>query len=475
MIAAKALGKGELICHKTGLFLLLTAGFAVLSLLFHLTGPQAAVAILAFLTFGAVGFLDYPKFLLLAVFLRSALDAFFDTTLPLGPLNLNPAGVVGLSLIFFTFFHLYPNRKLFNFPICKGLLVFLFLLIPSVLSAFIHFGSGGAVAIKEFIRLASLLALLASLLVFFKTPADMRKLFWAAAASLAVPLTVGFYQAATGTGNTFSTAGQNRIFGTLFHPNTLALYLLVFIAIALAWHKNQPSLSKKFLLGTLLTAQFLTYSMTGLVATALVFAIYIYQSKNRRILWAGLLIFLLPLFSQNWQARFQQINQMNLTEEIRSGEISNSFSWRVLHWYVLLNYAKEHPVTGWGLLTTEKITPWKTEEGQGYAAHNDLVRIFLESGLLGLCGYFAFLLFTGRWIFKVKSPEGQTGDLRPALKAIFISFLILSAGASEPLIHTAFVYYFFAFVALEKNGFFFQHLKLSPAVADKDKRVYGSV
>ncbi len=440
----------------------LAAGFSLAAWLFALFGVKPALAGLAFLLLLTLGFLDYPKFLFLAVVLRSALDAFTNIGLPFGPLNLNPAGLLGLLLVFFTAVHCFSKKEASQFPVTKGFLVFLLLSIPAVLAAFWHFGVEGAVAVKEFIRLASLFCLLISLLVFFKTQEETKKLFYAALASLAVPLGVGFYQAVTGTGDAVSTAGQNRIFGTLFHPNTFALYLSVFIAATLLWHRHAPSASKKLLLALLLSAQFLTFSLSGLVATAVVFGLLFWKKRNVKLLLLGAALFAIPLVvSANWKTRFEQITQMKLTEEIQTGEISNSFSWRVLHWYVLFQYAREHPVFGWGLLTTEKITPWKTAAGQGYAAHNDMVRLFLESGLVGLSGYFLFLFCTGRWIFRKNKATASDADdgVAPALKAIFVVFVLLSAGAAEPLVHTAFIYYFLTFIVLEKNGFAFRSLK----------------
>ncbi len=443
-------------------FLGLTAGFSLLAWLTALFGSKPAAAGLVLFLFLALGFLDYPKFLLLAVFIRSALDAFTNTGLPLGPLNLNPAGLLGLSLVFFTGVHCFDKKEAFKFPVAKGFFLFLLLSIPAVFASFWHFGPEGAVAVKEFIRLASLSCLLVSLFAFFKTPAETKKLFYVSLASLAIPLGVGFYQALTGTGDTFSTKGQNRIFGTLFHPNTLALYLSVFIAVALAWHRNFPSASKKLLLALLLAAQFLTFSLGGLVATAVVFGVHFWSNKSFKLLLLGATLFAIPIFaSASWKIRLQQIAEMKLAEEIQTGEISNSFSWRVLHWYVLFQYAKEQPVFGWGLLTTEKITPWKTKWGQGYAAHNDVVRLFLETGTIGLAGYFIFLYLTGRWIFRGRKTPDETGEaeLSTSLKAIFAAMLLLSFAAEEPLVHTAFVYYFFTFIVLAKNGFSFQYLQ----------------
>lgn len=441
----------------------LTAGFSLTAWLSFQFGPKTVLVVPFLFAVLTLGFLDYPKFLLLAVLVRSSLDTFTGSTVSLGPLSLNPAGLLGLLLVFFTPFHCVNKEKIFGFPVAKGFALFLLLSTPAIFAAFRHFGSDGAIALKEAIRLSSLFSLIISLLIFFKTPAEMKKLFYAALASLAVPLVVGFYQAATGTGNTVSTDGQNRIFGTLFHPNTFSLYLTVFIAVVLSWNRSSPLLGKKFLLALLLYAQFLTFSMGALAATGLVFAVHFWQSQKNR---AGLILLLvllpaLGLFSENWRHRFSQLAQMELAEELNAREISNSMSWRVLHWYVLLQYAKEHPITGWGLLTTEKITPWRTEEGQGFAAHNDAVRLFLETGIVGLAGYFIFLFCTGRWIFqRRKTPDGSgEAGLPSALKAVFAAMLLLSFAAEEPLIHTAFLYYFFTFLVLAKNGFSFRYLQ----------------
>lgn len=455
-------------------FLLLATLFAAVALSVNAFGPKTAFGVLGFLTFAGLGFLDFPKFLLSAIVIRSALDGLQETAIPLGPLQLNPAGAFGLLLIFLSALHLSRRKTEWAFAPVRGFLLFLLFLLPSVGAAFAHFGAGGAVAAKEFIRLCSLLALLISLLSCFRTPEETKKLFRAALASLIIPLSAGFYQAAAGAGNTVSTEGQNRIFGTLFHPNAFSLYLSVFTAVALAWHKSSPSFYKKLLLGGLLAGMFLTYSMGALVSLGIVFTVHFWSERKLRILLLALPIFMLPaltFFSDNWQLRLRQISQMRLGEEIKAQEISNSFSWRVLHWYVLFQLAREHPITGWGLLTTEKVTPWKTEEGQGFAAHNDAVRLFLETGLVGIFGYALFLFYAGRWILqrpRARGKKGGGGGLTVALKGIFLNLLVLSLGAEEPLIHTAFVYYFFAFLALEQNGFRFAALNGAPNPVDKN-------
>lgn len=471
-ISAPALAKAA--DQKTILgWLVWTAGFSLAAWLAAVFGFKLALGIPLVLLLLVLGFLDYPKFLLFAVFIRSSLDAFTNVSVTPEPVALNPAALLGLALVILTPIHCWRRSAELKFPVARGLLFFLAMSIPAVFAAYLHFGTSGSVALKEFIRLTSLLCLMVSLLVFFRTPAETKRLFYAALASLAVPLAVGFHQAAAGTGDIVSTIGQNRIFGTLFHPNVLGLYLAVFLSVVIAWHRNAPSNAKKLLLGVILAAQFLTFSMGALVAAGLVFAAFLWQDKSRRAVGLVFLFLLLSgffLFSKNWQDRFQQVAEMQLTSEVEAGEISNSFSWRVLHWYVLLQFAREHPLTGWGLLTTEKVTPWKTDEGQGFAAHNDIVRLFLETGAVGLGGYLVFLFLAGRWIFRLREDRAEGGGvgLATPLKGIFLTLLVLSAGAEEPLVHTAFMYYFFTFLVLAKNGFHFANL--NPATVPADKR-----
>ena len=161
-------------------FLLFSAFAGAAALFIHSFGAPTAAGLLVFATLIALGFFDFKKFLLSALLIRSALDGLQEVSIPLGPLNLNPAGAFGLLLIFFSALHLSRHRKELVFPVVKGFLVFLLFLLPAVWAAFAHFGGGGMVAVKEFLRLLSLLALLISLLSFFREPREMKKLFWAA-------------------------------------------------------------------------------------------------------------------------------------------------------------------------------------------------------------------------------------------------------------------------------------------------------
>jgi O-antigen ligase len=443
-------------------FLGLTAGFSLAAWLSFQFGPETVLAVPFLLAVLALGFLDYPKFLLLAVFIRSTLDAFANSDLSFGPLQLKPAGLLGLSLIFFTVIHGPKIKEALKFWVVKGFFIFLLFSAPAVWTAYLHFGTEGLDSVREMIRLGSVFCLLISLLTIFQTPMELRKLFAASMASLAIPLTVGFYQAVTGTGDTLATVGQNRIFGTLGYPNVFAEYLSVFLAVSLAWHRNSPSLSKKVLIALLLGVLFLTYSVGGLVAAALIIALHFWRTKNFKLLFVGAAFFAIFAFaSTNWQTRFEQLAQMELKEEIQTGQITNSFSWRVLHWYILWQHAKEHPIMGWGYLTTEKISPWKTEQGQGYNAHNEFLRLFLETGVVGLFGYFIFLFCTGRWLFNESGGQDtvQATGLSPALKAIFLTHLIISAGAEQRPLHTDYGFYFLTFIALAKNSFSFRYLQ----------------
>ncbi len=64
-----------------------------------------------------------------------------------------------------------------------------------------------------------------------------------------------------------------------------------------------------------------------------------------------------------------------------SGSTSNSLSWRFEYWQQVSVLNHSNPITGIGL----KGTKYLTDENK--APHNDLLRAYVETGLLGLLGY----------------------------------------------------------------------------------------
>lgn len=415
-------------------------------------GPVAALPILALVVAVGLALADLKKLVLFFLVSRSALDGIRQYDFTLGALSLNASGFMGLCLIGLALLVIWqkqinPWRDRFGRIFCLFLTVSGF----GVGVAVWHFGGEGIVAVKEWIRLASLFSLFFLLTTLFTTPADLKNLWRAAFWSLPVPLVVGLIQAVTGTGDTISTEGQNRIYGTVVHPNSLGSFLVLFMVMAWIWRsQSKRKWPLTTLLGILALTLFLTYSMTGLAHLAVSFLV-IGLATNRRATVVLLLLGALALgFSANWQARWEQVKEMNVAEEVSSTDITNSFSWRVLHWVVLCNLWKDEPLFGYGLFMTEKVTPWKTIDGQGFAAHNDFVRLLLETGIVGTLVYLFFLLGLGKFLLslyrRARAPAARR--LVFGVGAVYIAILAESFGAGEPLMHTAFLYYFFTFLAI---------------------------
>ncbi len=79
----------------------------------------------------------------------------------------------------------------------------------------------------------------------------------------------------------------------------------------------------------------------------------------------------------------------------QSGEGYESFEWRRNNWDGLLDQWKERPLFGYGLRTTQYVNPRRVTEDRGEAsggfdAHNMVVRILVEGGIVLLLVYIAF-------------------------------------------------------------------------------------
>jgi putative inorganic carbon (hco3(-)) transporter len=177
-----------------------------------------------------------------------------------------------------------------------------------------------------------------------------------------------------------------RIVGPFSESNEFGRYLMLVIIFGIALH---PYLQRKLrwaLAGILaLSSVFLvlTYTRTAIVGTILgLLVVGLVQSK--RLLWSLIavsvcVLLLVPQVS----ARFSDISQ---TETPPYSEEHSSVAWRLNYWTEVLQLAKANPVSGIGL----KMTAAVTDEAK--QPHNDFLRAYVETGLIGLLAYLAMMI-----------------------------------------------------------------------------------
>lgn len=194
--------------------------------------------------------------------------------------------------------------------------------------------------------------------------------------------------------------GATRIQGTLGHSSIFGQFLFLFTCLTY-WKINY--VKNKFpwlvLMGILVFIMTMTKSLTSLIMmTAFLLTQSHRMTKNLYVVFGGILIVILIVtflgYTEYGQARFSDLlNTPILNPDVNTSrailmqgtESSNSFGWRLQHWHYLLKGWRFSPLLGHGLGTVKLIG----KEANG--AHNDYIKFLVETGIVGLVAFIAFL------------------------------------------------------------------------------------
>ena len=124
-------------------------------------------------------------------------------------------------------------------------------------------------------------------------------------------------------------------------------------------------------------------------------------------------------------------------------ETGNSLQWRINYWTKVLPLANQNPVTGIGL----NMTQYQTSAAK--QPHNDFIRAYVETGLVGLAAYVMvhFFLLRNAVLAVQRSARGslENGVAAGALGCA-VAFLIGSLG-SNMMSNVVSLWYLVAFSA----------------------------
>lgn len=374
---------------------------------------------------------DVASLVLPLLLIRSATDSIMDLfTLFAGtPLEMNLAGALnsftlGLGLAYALRRWLITDRAgrshtVLNIPGAWWYLAWLVVGLAGLSASIAPLDT-----LKEWVRLASGLALFVLARPLAANPTRRPALVWAIFLAALAPLALEFFQLATGTGYFFvglaDTAYAFRAQGTFGHPAILASFLLVVIALAGAlWltpdrsargRLAPPGRTTAFVmltlagLGLLLTlarAQWL-----GLWATVVVLLAF----RRPRWLWLAVL---LPL---------ALLALPPIRERLTSADAQDSVTWRWELWQVGVGLIDLTRVAGRGLSTfpvyVEQVLPPR------YVAppHNDYLKVLIETGLLGALTWAGWQL---RWLLAA-ARRAMTNPYALALVATVAGGLVVS-------------------------------------------------
>lgn len=440
---------------SAGVFL---AGAVGVGILAALLGPAfgalvgLAVALVLLTRAPAVG-------LGLLVAARSSLDVFQELVVVPGT-GLNPAATLGLGLLLLAGLVLLlaaRARVRIDWGGAVGGFWALWLgacLLAVVVGTLRHGGEVAVGGVRELIRLGSLYGLyLAIVNLVPATLGAARTLVWACFAGLVVPCVVAVHQLLTGSAM-HNIHGVKRIIGTFGHPNPFGVYLasLAFLGVGFLLDLKDRRGARLLLVVLVLTAGTLllfTYSRSALGLLLGAFLLWAAWGSGRRRLLvfggigvAGVLLF--PALAWRFQDLFVEEGQTQVAGE----DATNSFAWRLINYQRLLGSFRESPLVGHGLGAIDVVNPTRTRTAEGFdagfAAHNEIVRILVEQGIVGLIVWIVVAVGIWRALGALASVrEGSLVETAGAVRALFLALVLLSGVGMAFLNQTVLLYVIF--------------------------------
>lgn len=355
----------------------------------------------------SVGLLDIKKGVLLTLLIRSSLD-IINFSLSIGGLNLKISSVFGIFVILLLFISIIKRKIII--PNNRVIRIFLLYIYVMLMSLVLSQNIGG---IDEWIKYISLLSMY--ILAYEFSMQDQiygMKIIKIIIFSSVMPLTFGLYQIITNR-LYVGPEGFGRVNSTFVHPNQFAFYIIIVIICCSIMLMTQKK--KKLIIISILALSILelvlTYTRGAWVGLAIAFGIAIIRMKYKgKYKFAPLIIAAILIFGNTILDRFSGI--------FSSQKEVSSLATRLYIWKNMIAEAIKSPFFGHGLGSftdySNMILKWKIE------AHNDYLKIFFETGIVGLIVFILLMLSI------IKNLKSKNNLIITFTFSIFLAFILMS-------------------------------------------------
>ncbi|MCZ3385478.1 MAG: O-antigen ligase family protein, partial [Actinomycetia bacterium] len=442
--------------------LLVGAVGVVLAVALLISGVSAAYAAIPVATAGAVllvlaGIFRFEVFVLTLIIVRAGADSLVD----IGPLQVNAF----LSILFLVFGLIWLAGSVRSE--CPKTITG----APSLLFFVAGFLSvlGAAQPMPttiELLRVGSGLLMLEILQRLVRTRETLNRLLAALLLSAVVPIGLGLYQAATGSG--LWVAGFVRVVGTFRHPVPYSIYLVIIILTIVALLPNvRTKLRIPLAIYAALAVVVLVSSLTRSAWMALALGIVVIAVLQSRWLIPLMVVVAIgaAVLSPNVM---QRVTEMAEPGTSTVGDPTNSLTWRINYWKETLDLADGRTVTGIGMGMVQRSTP------EEKAPHNDYLRVVVEGGVLALAGYIWLLVALVRLALKAVRDRGR---LRGPPKGVAVGFvaslaaLLLLGIVSNVISQVVLLWYVATIAALAAAA---HHVAAEPEPVQREEALVGS-
>lgn len=418
------------------------SGYAVV----RIDDPLAVVGVFGALSFAALGALRPALFVGLFLLTRPLLDDMSDKHVGV----LNAAGALGVLLVFVLLVRLLTAERQMR-PVGAG--AFGIVLVLSALAcmpAYLDFSSRvGSKPMGEIVRLAAMFAVYVLACQLFASPRQLTRLFTIIGLSGVAPAALGIKEMIIGTPKA-EGLDISRITGPFTGPNPFGLYLAMTALVLIALPRRAlPLWVRLIALSVILTALVATYSRAGW-ALFLIGLVLLAWRRNPGVMGLGIvgvlaLVLLVPTIHD------RVLPPPNPKTSTGGGVTTpESYQFRLDNWSSLLSTWADRPLTGHGLQTTAYVNPRRlndpagTGESTGYDAHNSVVKLLVEGGVVLLIAWVALIATV---ITRLRALSRRDWPFRAQARAVFylwIGTIIIGLSTDDPLAATAMMYGLFA-------------------------------
>ncbi|MDD5567298.1 MAG: O-antigen ligase family protein [Patescibacteria group bacterium] len=398
--------------------------------------------------------------------LRPALDVFSeDVLIKIGQFTLNLSSFIGLMTIVWVALYLLRHHvKIWKQPLFWPYFIFVLLSIISLI-----YTPSTSATIRESVRIASIFFVYLMAGIIITQYKQYNKFLKAIALSSIIPLGVGFYQLLTGSGLSFAGV-NNRVYGTLAHPNAFASYLVLLFGIGISYYFSRHGQKKPLWLmpGLIIAIIFLllTYTRGGWIGFSIIVVLFglRYYRKVLFILFGLAIILILfgPALNRFFYTTFDyDFSRQPIIGRLldRNPESESSIDWRFKVWTEMSRKITEQPILGYGLGSFPVIRQQYVKGlYESAEAHNDYLRLVIE---LGFVGAFIYLVLLTKLLYNLlkqylkKKNTSQKAWLYGGM-AVATAFILMSL-SDNVLQGTANMWLLWAWLATLQNLSKFQY------------------
>ncbi|WP_433527957.1 O-antigen ligase family protein [Micromonospora sp. CA-263727] len=438
----------------TGLAALACAATAVVIGVSTGSGGKASVvlplAVLGGVAVGALAMTRFAAYVMLMLAVRSCVDLFKLSAPSAGRGDVTAASraldpSTLLAVLFLLAAGLWLAAQLRRDGRLRGSPLGWALLLVGATCLVSALGAGSpTTSLLEALRIVTVVVMFVVLEQLMPDTRRMRQILLACYVSLALALGYTLVMSLLGAPPSEVKGSFTRISGPFSQSTTFGRYLMFMVIFGCGVHRY---LARRLrgALGVLLVLSvvflLLTNTRSAIIGTALglVVVAVLHRSKRMVAMLCAVAVggvVLLPAVADRFVALAD-------VRAVGGGPTGNTLAWRLDYWAQIVPLANRNPVTGIGPNMTQR------ETGEAKKPHNDFLRAYVETGLVGLLAYLAMMVMvlrTGRLALRRAPPDSFERGVAVGFLGCAVAFVAVSA-ASNVISNVVTLWYLFAFAA----------------------------